>query len=316
MPDKDRGEEETSSRNSDSDRDSRGNNCETEEQEHLQEEGAAGEEKKERPVVEGLSGCLLQLKNKPSSFSSWDNRYLSIDPSKEIINFFSSEKDRNQQPLQSIPLANVSKVQSVDQNSFQIIVKGKPETVVFLRATSPEEKMRWVHHLDLFIAELTAYERWMLLSKEARKPTIEPREGYLLKLKRNPPSIGSSWNKRYFRVNTSQCTLDYFNKKPKEGTEPKDKRTINLSKLVDIRSIDPWTIQLEVKEETESSSDAENLGEKNLIKKQRSTLQSGNISFYCLQAKSQEEHSEWKSLLENFFVDNALYHDCKLLGRS
>ena len=111
-------------------------------------------ESRDRPVIEELSGSLLRLKNKPSTFSSWDTRFLCVDSARECLNFFSSEKDRYMEPLQSLPLSHINRVQAVDTHSLQLIVKGKPETVIFLRASSPEEKMQWVHHLDLFIREL------------------------------------------------------------------------------------------------------------------------------------------------------------------
>lgn len=109
---------------------------------------------RERPVAEEMSGSLLRLKNKPSTFSSWDSRFVRINSGREELEFFSSEKDQYLEPLQSLSLAHICRAQSVDKYSLQIIVKGKPETVIFLRAPSPEDKMRWVHNLELFLREL------------------------------------------------------------------------------------------------------------------------------------------------------------------
>lgn len=84
-----------------------------------------------------------------------------MDPASENLYFYSSEKHEKESrekgqepPLQTLPLSNITKVQAVDQHSLQIIVKGKPETVIFLRAHSPEEKMRWVVHLEFFLKEV------------------------------------------------------------------------------------------------------------------------------------------------------------------
>ena len=133
----------------------------------------------------------------------------------------------------------------------------------------------------------------------SEEPSIEEYEGYLYKLKRNPPTIGSSWNKRFFRINSKSKTLEYFDSAPKGEDEPKDKRSIKLDKIVDTRSIDPWTFQIEVKEEVSSR----NVANSKDLSKQSSTLQSGNMSYYCLQAKNQEDHLKWKSILENYVMD-------------
>jgi hypothetical protein len=112
------------------------------------------EPERQRPVPEDIFGTLLRLKNKPSTFSSWDTRFLSVDPRTESLHFHLQEKDRFLMPLQVVPLAHINKVQAVDRCSLQLLVKGKPETVIFLRASSCEDKLRWVHHLELFLREL------------------------------------------------------------------------------------------------------------------------------------------------------------------
>ena len=355
---------------------------------------------RQRPIPGSICGSLLRLKNKPSTFSSWDSRFLSVHPPSESLLFFSSEKDRDRhdkdkdvEPLQSLPLSKINKVQGVDQFSLQILVKGKPETVIFLRATSPEDKMRWVHHLELFLREVKvregvrrelallrfeftllvltlienhqtidfrhcavwymymyyltniqhrthdayiaitvlyalcnicfdwncwlactctspqSYESWLQLSQMTHEASIQEHEGYLKKLKRTPPgqslsSSLSSWNTRYFRINPTAFTLEYFSRAPKEGKEdPKDKRSIMLSKIVDVRSIDPWTFQIEVKEDVKQEQNADEASNPRQLNKQNSSLQSGNMSYFCLQAKTQDEQAEWKSILENYLMD-------------
>lgn len=286
-----------------------------------------------RPIPEEVSGSLLRLKNKPSTFSSWDSRFLKVNPAREELEFYPAEKDQYHEPLQTLPLAHITRVQAVDQFSLQIIVKGKPETVIFLRAASPEEKMRWVHNLELFIRELRAYESWQLLSKMTSEARVEVPEhgGWLYKLRRTP-TFGPSWNKRYFRLSPTDQTLDYFNSVPKKGSDPKDRRSIELASIVDVRTIDPWTFQIEVKEEMQGSApgaekDPRPEGQEGQegqepplsprsarrLAKQDS-VQAGNMSYFCLQAKTRAEQTEWKSVLENCLMDLAVVKECEFLG--
>jgi hypothetical protein len=161
------------------------------------------------------------------------------------------------------------------------------------------------------VFRVQAYESWLMLSKLTRVAAVQPHEGWLKKLKRTPPALGSSWNRRYFRLNPAELTLEYFTSKPrdKDKDQDKDKRTILLSKITCVRSIDPWTFQLEVKcEEWEREGEggeegAAAAGSRKKLAKQSSSLQSGSMSYFCLQARTQDEQVEWKSILEMYLMD-------------
>lgn len=155
------------------------------------------------------------------------------------------------------------------------------------------------------------------MTSEARVEVPE-HGGWLYKLRRTP-AFGPSWNKRYFRLSPTDQTLEYFNSIPKKGSNPKDRRSINLSSIVDVRTIDPWTLQIEVKEEMQGSAPAAEKKDprqedqeppqsprsaRRLAK--QDSVQAGNLSYFCLQAKTQSGQAEWKSVLENCLMDLAV----------
>lgn len=268
-----------------------------EEEAEEEEDHQGGQEERTRPVPALVEGYLDKLKHKPSSISSWNRRFFKVDPSSESLLYYKSEKATA--PLKVFKLKNILKVQSVDNYSFQIVFKGSNEMVLFLRAASDAEKMRWVHHLSLFVRELTSYTNWLCLSNHVAEPVIKPLQGYLSKLKRTPTSMSSSWNKRYFRINVEDKTLEYFNKEPSKGaTHFSDRRIIELAQIVEVRVVDPWTFQLEVQTEF-SPEKAKRVAS--------ALLGTGGMTYYCLQAKTPGEQNEWRSVIENYIAELSKY---------
>ena len=105
------------------------------------------------------------------------------------------------------------------------------------------------HSVFLLYTE-QGYANWLCLSNLTFEPEIKECSGYLSKLKRTPTSFSTSWNKRFFKINTTDKTLEYFNKEPKEENTSlcSDRRVIDLAQLMEVRVVDPWTFQLEVRD--------------------------------------------------------------------
>lgn len=144
------------------------------------------------------------------------------------------------------------------------------------------------------------------------EPELKDFSGYLSKLKRTPTSFSTSWNKRFFRINAQEKTLEYYNKEPKDGqTNPSDKRIIDLGNVVEVRVVDPWTFQLEVQENSVESPRKVDGETRERVKSLQ--LQSGGMQYFCLQAKSPGEQMEWRSILENYVSDLAKFRGIKQL---
>jgi len=275
-------------------------------------------EHRERPVLVKIEGTLLKLKHKPSTFSSWKKRYFRVYPEDETLRYFNTEKEasaENAKPLKVFEVGHILKVHSVDNYTFQIIFRGSSETVVILRASSSEEKMRWVHHLHLFVRELTAYANWLCLSNLTAEPQVKECSGYLSKLKRTPTNFSTSWNKRFFRINTADKTLEYYNKEPKDYSSiASDRRVINLDQVVEVRVLDPWTFQLEVHDRPSSPKSTDTKDSTDSAKRVASVqLSSGSKSFFCLQAKTPNEQNEWRAIIENYVAELAKFKNIETL---
>lgn len=194
---------------------------------------------------------------------------------------------------------------------------------------------------------MQGYANWLCLSNLAFEPELKECSGFLYKLKRTPTSFSTSWNKRFFMINTSKKTLEYFNKEPKEGTDTSlasDRRVIDLGQLVEVRVVDPWTFQLEVRDGYVSSSspssspeehddndnnnfnDNDNDTNANSNNKTGGTppvsptnrvssvqLRAGGMNYFCLQAKTPDEQNEWRAIIENYVADLRKYRSIKNL---
>lgn len=144
------------------------------------------------------------------------------------------------------------------------------------------------------------------------EPEVKEFSGHLSKLKRTPTSFSTSWNKRFFRINTVDKTLEYYNKEPKEYIPiPSDRRVIPLGQVVEVRVLDPWTFQLEIQERTGSML-PENVTP-DLKRVTSLQLTSGNKTFFCLQAKNTNEQNEWRSIIENYVSDLSKHRRIKNL---
>ena len=158
---------------------------------------------------------------------------------------------------------------------------------------------------------LQAYANWLCVSNVSFEPEIKPMSGHLSKLKRTPTSFSTSWNKRYFRINAEDKTLEYFNKEPKSSdSTPNDRRVIHLDNVVEVRVMDPWTFQLEVKEIHSHSHDVGN-GERERVHSVQ--LRSGGMNFFCLQAKTPNEQTEWRTNIENYVNELQKYNRIRTL---
>lgn len=80
--------------------------------------------------------------------------------------------------------------------------------------------------------------------QEQPKPTPPDVDGYLLKLKHKQSLLGS-WNRRYFRVNAEEETLEYFRTKPTEGSDQRPDFSMPLHSITSVHKFDELSFQIE-----------------------------------------------------------------------